>query len=837
MITIFFCFSFGSSYEFLQNKIILVPNVLNLSATESSLSGMSQYMADYKASNPICGEEAAVNSIIGGFISIVSMIITFMIFGASGKTMIASAMISLSMFIAANSDTIACLFSFVKHPVKHDNTGNMLTCKDPYTLEEEVVNDQGEKETITLTTCPNDVYDITDKYEWPKNADIYSNYIWICNRLPIGALRTSAIGCRLDETTKEWDKSCDNGDLNEREFEYLGPQNTDDLVNAKAVLGSDLKCKKLKEGDAVYMHAKWFTATQMQGKLCVKLSGWLANANVGCHKSADLTIVPMCESSIAIVGSNGEITSFDNSPCYNCYIDPACFGASLNFSHARIPITTSVIGCLKETVENLLSASGCNGQKGLLYVFTDYIMTLINILIIFAIILLGYKVFMADISYSDFSVFILKVALILFFLNGDVLSLYYRGIVNLSNVISSVLLRLSNSNLCNTLSPDEYTVPSIRNASLLTEKELAAYNEMVKNNTTYTDPESIYNNAGDLGFDPSDTAEIEAFANKVSFKSYLYLSVWDVLDCRIHYYLGASIGVAAVTATAAAVAAIPVAGIFFVILPMIFSGYIFIAALVLGFVIMIMALIIHLTHIYIIAFVAYTIIAMFAPIFIPMILFTYTKPMFDSWVKQLVAYSLYPIILFGFLGMVFVLFDKIYFGDFKFIQITKEIIYPDGVHRKYYEYELENTDSCNGMTESKPFACFFADMQLKDGNFLGLFNITKIAGIDGQWGALMSMTARVFFLAFLFHSFLKILGGLAATLAGEPRANVGAHAVSVDKIAKQAVKVLKAGAEPAKAATEAVMNRVKGGGNESGSQGDGSSSSSRSGNADSGDKK
>jgi type IV secretory pathway VirB6-like protein len=55
--------------------------------------------------------------------------------------------------------------------------------------------------------------------------------------------------------------------------------------------------------------------------------------------------------------------------------------------------------------------------------------------------------------------------------------------------------------------------------------------------------------------------------------------------------------------------------------------------------------------IYIIAIVVVAILLFLAPIFIPMLMFEKTKPMFEKWIKQLMSFSLQPVLLFTVLAI------------------------------------------------------------------------------------------------------------------------------------------------------------------------------------------
>jgi type IV secretion system protein VirB6 len=175
--------------------------------------------------------------------------------------------------------------------------------------------------------------------------------------------------------------------------------------------------------------------------------------------------------------------------------------------------------------------------------------------------------------------------------------------------------------------------------------------------------------------------------------SYSYLAPWDRLDCRILFYLGApldgiagKIGTGGVATLAVLLGAAPVLLVAGSVIGITFAGGQILVALVAIFMaILLMMVILWMCYVFILSLVALSVIIILSPLFIPMVLFQYTKGYFDGWVKELITYSLYPVILFAFLSFMFIACDKICFKVLKFE--------PDRKYDKWKRFAL-NVNGC-----------------------------------------------------------------------------------------------------------------------------------------------
>lgn len=72
--------------------------------------------------------------------------------------------------------------------------------------------------------------------------------------------------------------------------------------------------------------------------------------------------------------------------------------------------------------------------------------------------------------------------------------------------------------------------------------------------------------------------------------------------------------------------------------------------------------VIKITFIYLMALIGLSFVVMIGPIFIPLVLFKPTKEYFMSWVKLIATFGLQPVIMFAYVAMMIIAFDKAVFS-------------------------------------------------------------------------------------------------------------------------------------------------------------------------------
>ena len=212
-----------------------------------------------------------------------------------------------------------------------------------------------------------------------------------------------------------------------------------------------------------------------------------------------------------------------------------------------------------------------------------------------------------------------------------------------------------------------------------------------------------------------------------------HIRLWDIIDCRIYYYLGFG-----KDGNVASLFNIPALAQGIITSNFIFS----IVLLIICFIFALM--IISIAKEYIISILVMSILVFVSPIFIPMVLFNSTKQFFDNWKSQLIGYSLFPVVLFAFLGMFLYTFDMLFWGKAS-----------EGV-------KISNFDPTNGFFDLDCTAPNGKNSVVK----LGCLLYPDTVNNNGLEKEIFVELAIVFGVLYLFYYFMNDLSDFVKGLAG-----------------------------------------------------------------------
>ena len=263
------------------------------------------------------------------------------------------------------------------------------------------------------------------------------------------------------------------------------------------------------------------------------------------------------------------------------------------------------------TNENFIWKRGNKVKENSLFEFLQKrLKMIITAVLVISITFLGFKILLGKLDLSnkkEILVYIIKIAFVVYFVNGTAWKdIFFDGIYNGSNEISKIFFKVKTldigSNVCN-------------------------FGSQIDKNGI----------------------------GKVSMVRYPagseYLMVWDTLDCKIMQYLNYRPGFSASTICILIIAAFFTGGI----------GIIMSLSVLIMAVCLIMA-VIRAMHIFISSAIAIVIYIFISPIIIPLVLFEKTKSIFDSWLTQLMSFTLAPIVLFAYLAIFISLSEEIMYG-------------------------------------------------------------------------------------------------------------------------------------------------------------------------------
>jgi type IV secretion system protein VirB6 len=169
-------------------------------------------------------------------------------------------------------------------------------------------------------------------------------------------------------------------------------------------------------------------------------------------------------------------------------------------------------------------------------------------------------------------------------------------------------------------------------------------------------------------------------------------------------------------------------------------------------------------HVYIIAVIAIYFLAFLSPLIIPAALFDYTKDIFDQWLKQLISYSLQPIILFAFLAILFAISD--------FVMLRKNTTFCPDTHSIMLSNETASSGKCvsNGdsgaglcQDESAPMCILFKQTSVECFKLFGLC-IPTWKMERGNSGEVILALMQLMFVFFVLNSLLPTIEELSHRL-------------------------------------------------------------------------
>jgi type IV secretion system protein VirB6 len=157
-----------------------------------------------------------------------------------------------------------------------------------------------------------------------------------------------------------------------------------------------------------------------------------------------------------------------------------------------------------------------------------------------------------------------------------------------------------------------------------------------------------------------------------SYAGHADLSLWDAFDCRLLYYFGIynTIVINQIIAAGGLVfSAIMTPPLIAILLPLLLALQLLPLVFSIIFAVFLLSVALYVVHVYIIALISITLLLLIAPLIIPMALFTVTKTYYDNWLRMMISFTLQPMVLFAFMGLMMSVMDKIYYGTCHFKRV------------------------------------------------------------------------------------------------------------------------------------------------------------------------
>jgi hypothetical protein len=231
-----------------------------------------------------------------------------------------------------------------------------------------------------------------------------------------------------------------------------------------------------------------------------------------------------------------------------------------------------------------------------------------------------------------------------------------------------------------------------------------------------------------------------------------YLKIWDILDCKIARALGFGPEVSVPNLVMAIIGGFFTGGlgIVFVVATFIFSFFL-------------ISMTIKAMHVFIMSMTSVVILLYVSPITITMAFFERTKGIFNNWWKQLLGFTLQPMVLFAYMGILVSLLDAFILGSATFtpsqVNLNGQII------TDTYGRMAPKQISCSGDASDDSLYCIFRISEIK--NFDGFEAIgIGIPLLTSVNSAKLSTIIKVAMIMFIFSSFMDKISEFAAKLVG-----------------------------------------------------------------------
>lgn len=247
-----------------------------------------------------------------------------------------------------------------------------------------------------------------------------------------------------------------------------------------------------------------------------------------------------------------------------------------------------------------------------------------------------------------------------------------------------------------------------------------------------------------------------------------YISIFDTLDCKIHKYLGVSAGKNLPNALAVVALSI--------IWP--FNIGIFLAVASIMMFLFVITFAIKAAYIFIAASISIALLLYVSPIIIPCVLFKSQKKIFDTWLNNLIGYTLQPIFLLAFVAISLNIMDRYMIGEgiYKGAGPQRELVcgyscknIADGTITSYSDKSPSNAD-CDENEDiinlkAKSPICFLEKATATPFTVLNSLGIFISVIKDVQLTDLI-MFLRIAFLFFILNHILGTIPDIANNLAG-----------------------------------------------------------------------
>ncbi|WP_316355276.1 TrbL/VirB6 family protein [Candidatus Trichorickettsia mobilis] len=153
-----------------------------------------------------------------------------------------------------------------------------------------------------------------------------------------------------------------------------------------------------------------------------------------------------------------------------------------------------------------------------------------------------------------------------------------------------------------------------------------------------------------------------------------HLALWDALDCRVSHYLGLDFIQTMIVENQARTHdfknfdffSFSVPPYYYLLIPAVITGNMTLVSLALMYPLLVISVGAYMVNATVICMISIVILGVLAPLFVPMLLFQYTRGYFDGWVKLMISFMLQPMVVTTFMVTMFSVYDFGFYGSCRY---------------------------------------------------------------------------------------------------------------------------------------------------------------------------
>ncbi|RYE05936.1 MAG: hypothetical protein EOP33_01610 [Rickettsiaceae bacterium] len=205
------------------------------------------------------------------------------------------------------------------------------------------------------------------------------------------------------------------------------------------------------------------------------------------------------------------------------------------------------------------------------------------------------------------------------------------------------------------------------------------------------------------------TSTLCQFSSDLYDSGFRHIALWDAIDCRLSHYVGLDIVQTMIAERASGNSKFDffnfsIPPYFYLLIPAVISGNMMLVNLALMYPLLVISVCAYLINSTVVCLIAIAILGILSPLFVPMLLFNYTRGYFDAWVKLLISFMLQPMVVVAFIITMFSIFDNGFYGQCQYLSAdvkvnsedqstsrTTKIFYIDN---NWEHYNLDQAHSC-----------------------------------------------------------------------------------------------------------------------------------------------